>query len=185
MKGIIFTEFLELVEEKFGLAVLDDILDRANDQGIYTAVGSYDHRKLVSLIVHLSQVTGIPVEQLQEVFGEAVFDNLLASISNRSSLHQCHSTFQFIRHVEEYIHVEVKKLYPDAKPPEFIFIEQDRMKMVFDYKSARCMGHVCLGLMRGCAKHFGEELAIQMETLNPTGSHVRFNVALVKGKQDG
>ncbi|RZQ02504.1 hypothetical protein D8T65_09780 [Vibrio vulnificus] len=127
MKGIIFTEFLELVEEKFGLAVLDDILDRANDQGIYTAVGSYDHRKLVSLIVHLSQVTGLSVEQLQEVFGEAVFD----------------------------------------------------------YKSARCMGHVCLGLMRGCAKHFGEELAIQMETLNPTGSHVRFNVALVKGKQDG
>ncbi len=142
MKGIIFTEFLELVEEKFGLTVLDDILDRAGDEGVYTAVGSYDHRKLVSVIVHLSQVTGLSVEQLQEVFGEAVFDNLLASISNRSSLHQCHSTFQFIRHVEEYIHVEVKKLYPDAKPPEFIFIEQDRMKMVFDYKSARCMGHV-------------------------------------------
>ncbi len=106
MKGIIFTEFLELVEEKFGLTVLDDILDRAGDEGVYTAVGSYDHRKLVSLIVNLSQVTGLSVEQLQEVFGEAVYDNLLASISNRSSLHQCHSTFQFIRHVEEYIQLQ-------------------------------------------------------------------------------
>ncbi|MDF5144426.1 guanylate cyclase, partial [Vibrio parahaemolyticus] len=27
MKGIIFTEFMELVEEKFGLDVLDQVLD--------------------------------------------------------------------------------------------------------------------------------------------------------------
>ncbi|MEF1306773.1 guanylate cyclase, partial [Vibrio owensii] len=27
MKGIIFTEFMELVEDKFGLEVLDQVLD--------------------------------------------------------------------------------------------------------------------------------------------------------------
>ncbi|MCV6038781.1 heme NO-binding domain-containing protein, partial [Escherichia coli] len=30
MKGIIFTEFMELVEEKFGLDVLDQVLDLSN-----------------------------------------------------------------------------------------------------------------------------------------------------------
>ncbi|MDW1810083.1 heme NO-binding domain-containing protein, partial [Vibrio sp. Vb2362] len=44
MKGIIFTEFMELVEEKFGLDVLDQVLDLSNDEGVYTAVGSYDHK---------------------------------------------------------------------------------------------------------------------------------------------
>ena len=77
MKGIIFTEFMELVEEKFGLDVLDQVLDLSNDEGIYTAVGSYDHKDLVKLIVNLSKVSGVPPEQLQEVFGECVFLNLL------------------------------------------------------------------------------------------------------------
>ncbi len=60
MKGIIFTEFMELVEEKFGLDVLDQVLDLSNDEGVYTAVGSYDHKDLVKLIVNLSKVSGVP-----------------------------------------------------------------------------------------------------------------------------
>lgn len=79
MKGIIFTEFMELVEDKFGLEVLDQVLNLSNDEGVYTSVGSYDHRDLVKLIVNLSKVSDIPVEKLQEVFGECVFENLLKS----------------------------------------------------------------------------------------------------------
>ncbi|GAL28660.1 guanylate cyclase-related protein [Vibrio variabilis] len=33
MKGIIFTEFMELVEEKFGLDVLDEVLEMSGDEG--------------------------------------------------------------------------------------------------------------------------------------------------------
>ncbi|TON45787.1 guanylate cyclase, partial [Vibrio parahaemolyticus] len=69
MKGIIFTEFMELVESKFGLEVLDQVLELSDDEGVYTSVGSYDHRDLVKLIVNLSKVSDIPPEQLQEVFG--------------------------------------------------------------------------------------------------------------------
>ncbi|MGF1754528.1 heme NO-binding domain-containing protein, partial [Vibrio makurazakiensis] len=49
MKGIIFTEFLELVEQKFGLDMLNEVLKLSGDGGVYTSVGSYDHRKLVIL----------------------------------------------------------------------------------------------------------------------------------------
>ncbi|EOG7766780.1 heme NO-binding domain-containing protein, partial [Vibrio parahaemolyticus] len=56
MKGIIFTEFMELVESKFGLEVLDQVLELSDDEGVYTSVGSYDHRDLVKLIVNLSKV---------------------------------------------------------------------------------------------------------------------------------
>ncbi|MDW2459148.1 heme NO-binding domain-containing protein, partial [Vibrio sp. 1249-1] len=100
MKGIIFTEFMELVESKFGLEVLDQVLELSDDEGVYTSVGSYDHRDLVKLIVNLSKVSDIPPEQLQEVFGESVFLNLLRSIPSHASLQQCDNTFQFVRHVE-------------------------------------------------------------------------------------
>ncbi|WP_375753998.1 heme NO-binding domain-containing protein [Vibrio sp. HN007] len=174
MKGIIFTEFMQLVEQKFGLEVLDSILDDAEDDGVYTTVGSYDHRSLVKLIVSLSEKTGVSATKLQEVFGETVFDNLYQTIPNQAGLKECQTAFQFIRHVEDYIHVEVKKLYPESNPPRFDFISESETEMVFDYQSARCMSHVCLGLVNGCAKHFNEQLTVKMQNVDPQGREVRF-----------
>ena len=41
MKGIIFTEFLDLVEEKFGLAMVDKIIKQSQleSKGIYKSIG--------------------------------------------------------------------------------------------------------------------------------------------------
>ncbi|BCN24121.1 heme NO-binding domain-containing protein [Vibrio alfacsensis] len=178
MKGIIFTEFMELVESHFGLEVLDQVLEASHDEGIYTSVGSYDHRSLVKLIVNLSKTTDIPAEKLQEIFGETVFLNLLRTIPPQASLVKSDHCFQFIRHVEEYIHVEVKKLYPDAEPPRFEFISETETHLVMNYKSARCMSHVCFGLIKGCAKYFNQTVDIEMEPLNASGSEVKFNVTL-------
>ena len=58
MKGMIFTEFLEMVENAYGWEVQENIIDAAalpND-GAYTAVGTYDHQELVSLVVALSKL---------------------------------------------------------------------------------------------------------------------------------
>lgn len=179
MKGIIFTEFMDLVEQKFGLDELDSLLLESDDSGVYTSVGSYDHRKLVKLIIQLSKRTGISPEQLQRVFGQSAFKNLFNSLPNNSSLQECKSSFQFIKLVEDYIHIEVKKLYPEANPPRFDFISETSTEMVFDYVSVRCMSHVCLGLMEGCAEFYNDELSIAMEKVSSDGSQVRFKVDLI------
>jgi hypothetical protein len=180
MKGIIFTEFMDLVEQKFGLEALDSLLADSGDPGIYTAVGSYDHRNLVKLIVQLSKKTGISPEELQRVFGQSVFHNLYNTLPNNNSLQACKTSFQFIKLVEDYIHIEVKKLYPEANPPSFYFISESETELVFDYVSARCMSHVCLGLMEGCAEFFNEELSMSMNNVEDDGSRVRFTVNLVE-----
>lgn len=179
MKGIIFTEFMDLVEQKFGLEVLDSILSNADDSGVYTAVGSYDHRQLVKLIVELSKQSGIPPEELQRVFGQVVFSNLYNTLPDNSSLQACKTSFQFVKLVEDYIHIEVKKLYPEANPPKFDFVSESETEMVFDYVSARCMSHVCFGLLEGCAAFFNEELSLSMNNLTSDGNKVRFTVNLV------
>lgn len=174
MKGIIFTEFMELVEREFGLTVLNNILDAADDSGVYTAVGSYDHQQLLRLIHALSHVTGMPTAELQQHFGEAVFAHLLASLPPHASLIKSQTCFQFIRHVEEYIHVEVKKLYPDANPPRFSFLFETEQRLEMNYQSGRCMAHVCFGLIQGCARHFGEQIDVEMTALDESGSKVNF-----------
>ncbi|MBA5761613.1 heme NO-binding domain-containing protein [Vibrio sp. 404] len=180
MKGIIFTEFMDLVEDRFGLDVVDQILDSAEDSGIYTTVGSYDHKQLVKLIIELSKITELPAETLQQVFGQSVFKNLYSTLPPSASLSECKNSFQFVRLVEDYIHIEVKKLYPEANPPKFEFISESESELVFDYKSVRCMSHVCFGLVQGCADHFGEVIDISMSEQSKDNSHVRFQLSLVE-----
>ncbi len=176
MKGIIFTEFLELVEEQFGLEVLDEVLAMSEDEGVYTSVGSYDHKQLVKLIVNLSKKTNIDPETLQKVFGKTVFKTLLNSLPDDASVSKSKTTFQFLRHVENYIHVEVKKLYADANPPTFVFISESESEMVMDYHSARCMAHVCCGLIEGCAEFYKENISVELLQTNEDQSVVRFSL---------
>ena len=68
MLGMIFTELLELVENKYGYQVVDQLLanDQLPSQGIYTAIGSYDHSELLVLAKQLSEIvdtSGAPISQ--------------------------------------------------------------------------------------------------------------------------
>ncbi|MEZ9626641.1 nitric oxide sensor HnoX [Aliivibrio fischeri] len=174
MKGIIFSEFLELVEDKFGLDVCQQMLDENDDEGAYTTVGTYDHKHLVKLIISLSKVTGVSIEDLQQVYGKSVFLTLFQSMPELDG--QALNTFEFIKQVESYIHLEVKKLYAEANPPRFKFISSTETEMVMDYISARCFSHVCFGLILGCAEHFNESIDIQMAPILDDGSQVRFTL---------
>ncbi len=41
------------------LELLEEVLEMSEDEGIYTSVGSYDHKDLVKLIINLSKKTDI------------------------------------------------------------------------------------------------------------------------------
>ena len=57
MKGVIFTEFTELVEETFSMALMDDIIDECHlsSGGAYTSVGFYDYKEILELVSCLSK----------------------------------------------------------------------------------------------------------------------------------
>lgn len=75
MKGIIFTEFLDLVEEKFGLAMVDKIIQQSKlaSKGIYTSIGTYSFSEMLQLLQHLSANTKISIDDLLLVYGEHLF----------------------------------------------------------------------------------------------------------------
>jgi hypothetical protein len=66
MKGIVFTEFLELVEDKFGLEMVDSIITNSNlgSSGIYTAIGTYSFSEMLQLLQNLSAKTRLSVNDL-------------------------------------------------------------------------------------------------------------------------
>jgi len=90
-----------------------------------------------------------------------------------------HSTFDVLYALDDMIHRQVRGLYPDAELPRFDVIERSAKRMVVIYSSKRHFADLAEGLIRGCAGHFNEKVAITREQL-PTddGSRVRFTLAL-------
>lgn len=163
MKGIVFSEFLELVENRFGYDMVDTIIENANlpHNGIYVSGGTYPHTEMVSLVVALSKESEIPVDKLLQIYGEHLFGRLISLYPTLADGKK--TPFEFMAGIDNYIHVEVRKLYPDAELPKFITVDYSEDSIVLDYISERGMQDFGVGLMKGCAVFYKTELAIRYE----------------------
>jgi hypothetical protein len=81
MKGMVFTEFLEMVEEQFSPEIADRIVEAADlpSGGIYPAVGTYDHVEMLQLVTQLGQETGLAAPEVIQAFGKYLFGRFVAS----------------------------------------------------------------------------------------------------------
>ncbi len=176
MKGVVFTEFLEMVEDRFGYEVVDHILSASDlkSDGAYTAVGTYEHGEMVQLVTHLSEKTNTPVPVLLKEYGKYIFDYFLKKYEAFFSPHQ--STFDFLDSIEDHIHVEVKKLYPEAELPKIDTSRPDDNTMVMIYNSRRKMSDFAEGLIEKSMDHYGEKMNIHKEILEADGTRVKFTL---------
>ncbi len=127
MKGVIFTEFLELVETGFGMEAADRVITRGcpmHNCG-FTSVGTYDYRDLISMVGELSALTNQPPEVLVHAFGKHMFARFSQRLSRAFERSRRPSSCYW--RVEEVIHVEVKKINPDAELPSFTFLQPIRI----------------------------------------------------------
>ncbi len=163
MKGVVFTEFLEMVERRFGLDVADQVIASAAgaSAGAYTAVGTYDFAELARMVSALSGLVGVGVPDLLRAFGREMFPALYRSYPGLVERYQ--TVRDFLMDIDGYIHAEVLKLYPDAELPSFscTAIERGGLEMV--YRSTRPLADFAEGLIAGCAEHFGEEVQLKRE----------------------
>lgn len=173
MKGVVFTEFFALVEDLFGIDMVDDVIDDADPEsgGAYAAVGTYSHREMADLVTALSSRVEIPVPDLLRTFGEKLFAKFATSYP--ALFEGQTDAFNFIENVESYIHVEVRKLYPDAELPRFETIEASPNKLVLLYISTRHLEDFAHGLMIGALAHFDQEAEIHRE---PTENGIQFTL---------
>jgi len=176
MKGIIFTEFLELVEDKFGLAMVDKIITQSelDSGGAYTAVGTYEFTEMLQLISNLSENTDISVDDLLMVYSEHLFAALIKSHPNLVEHYK--DPMDLLASIENHIHVEVQKIYPEAQLPTFKLEERTDTKMVMVYKSDKALYMLGKGLMLETFKLFKVPANIGFEKLNEQGTEVRFTI---------
>jgi hypothetical protein len=175
MKGIVFTEFLEMVENKFSPELADRIIEGAEvpSGGVYTAVGTYSHTEMIGLVRCLSKETGIDSAELMRSFGGHMFERFYVLFPKY--FEGLNSSFEFMEKIEDYIHVEVRKLYPEAELPSFVCETSEPGCLRLTYRSSRPFATLAEGLIRGCVAHYREAADIEIEDLSDgEGTAARF-----------
>jgi len=179
VKGIVFKEFADMLEATFGADMYDSLVEACDlpSGGVYTAVGTYDHTELVALVVELSKRTGLDATTLVQAFGKYLFgrfNELFPVFFNHDN------AFSFLESIENVIHVEVLKLYPEATLPRFDSeIADDGNTMHLTYYSTRHFADLAIGLIQGTFEHWGEEIQLSMEDLT-TDEEQKVRFTMVK-----
>ncbi|PQJ31625.1 hypothetical protein BST92_06640 [Nonlabens arenilitoris] len=176
MKGIVFTEFLDLVEEKFGLGMVDQIIEQSElpSNGVYTSIGTYSFAEMLQLIQNLSANTGLSIDQLLLAYGEHFFNVIENSYPGLLATYK--DPIEMLSSIENHIHIEVRKIYPDAELPTFEVLEKSDQHLIMIYKSSRAMHHFGLGLMNRTFAHFEMTSNIKIEKIKEDGTEVKFTI---------
>ncbi len=177
MLGIVFSEFIEMVETEFSEDVADQMIEGVESDlesgGSYTAVGKYDHAEMLTLVTKLSQITEVPVPKLVEAYGKHLFGRFHARYP--AFFEGIDNSFDFLEGIEDRIHTEVRKLYPESELPGFELPESEASEMIMDYSSSRPFAPLAYGLIQGCIEYFGEDVSVDWQDLSEgEGTKARF-----------
>lgn len=176
MKGLVFCEFLEMVEEKFGYEIVDEIIEKSDlpSKGVYTSVGTYSHHEMFALVSQLSAKLKVPISKLFYTYGEYVFG--VFGRAYKELVAEYTDAFQFLCRVEDTIHVQVLKLYPEAELPTIEIRSYEPNKLELIYTSQRKMSDFAEGLIQGCLNHFKEDANISKTDLCDDQTQVLFTI---------
>lgn len=177
MKGIIFTEFMELVEEAFGLETVDAIVQNTElkSGGSYTSLGTYSHRELLALVGALSAHTGVSASDLVQTFGKHLIKTFTSKFAEFFDAEP--DTLAFLTKIEGHIHMEVRKLYDNTELPTFECEYETDNVLLVTYRSHRPFADLAHGMIEATGEHYNNKLNITRQDLTSEEQYcVKFRV---------
>jgi len=158
MQGIIFNLLEEIVTRDFGANTWDDLLDGAQLDGAYTAFVNYPDEELLKLV----SVASAALDKLEADIIKWFGQQAIALLAERYTVFftGCENTRAFLLTLNDIIHPEVRKLYPDADVPDFDYDASHTDHLVLRYKSSRQICALAEGLILGAGDYYDEPISI-------------------------
>lgn len=179
VKGVIFNLLEQVVSDAHGPKTWELLLRDTGLDGTYTSIGSYPDEDLLALVRAGSNRLGVAEGDLIRWFGEASLPLLAERYPEFFEDHTSLSTF--LPTLNDVIHAEVRKLYPEAVVPVFGFVETTPDRVVMTYDSPRRMCPLAEGFIDGAAEYFDEKVDIeQPECMLRGDAHCIIEVSIVR-----
>ncbi|NND81863.1 MAG: hypothetical protein HKN50_05470 [Gammaproteobacteria bacterium] len=176
MKGIILTEFVEFLEQTVGENTAQKIIDDSQvaSEGAYSRVGQYDYHELIQLLTQSVAETEQQAEVLLQGFADHMFK--VFKRDYQVFFEGTDNAISMLIQIDNHIHVEVQKLYPDAELPKFDYTLQGS-QLTLRYQSPRPFAQVAYALVGACLKYFGDKEKLISSELSQDLKSATFVVA--------
>jgi predicted hydrocarbon binding protein len=153
-----------MIEDKYGFDISDEVIVSSGLDGIYSQAGNYPVTQMFQLVDSLSKLINVSSQEIVYMYGKYLFKILIKIYP--LSVEKYKNSFEFISNVEDIIHPEVKKLYPDSELPNFEIIIFNDKELKIMYKSTKPLMELAKGLMVGCANYYDEDIDISYTQQN-------------------
>jgi hypothetical protein len=181
MKGVVFNLLEEVIILEHGEQVWDAVLDGAGVSGAYTSLGNYDDAEFGRLIGAASAKLGIEPAAMMQSFGRRGMPILAERYPHFFEPYG--STRRLLKHLNDIIHPEVRKLYPAADVPFFDFQDWPNGVVLLGYESPRRLCALAHGFIEGAADHFRETVAVeQVRCVERGAARCEFLITLPQGR---
>ncbi len=178
MKGIILSEFVEFLESSLGPDQAQIVIDKSgvSSGGAYSRVGHYDYQELIQLLTHAAAESETEASELIEKFSQHLF--MVFKRDYSVFFDGVESAAQMLSQIDDHIHVEVKKLYPDAELPKFEYVNTGD-NLILDYSSPRPLAAVAQALVMACIQYFGNREKLVSSEISDDQCSAKFVIQIL------
>ena len=144
----------EFIVENYGEATFDEILDECTlkTKEPFVGPGTYPDEDLMEIVIKASEKLGITPDQALFAYGKYIFPKLVAAVPKFVEPYD--HPKDFLKTINDVIHIEVKKMYSHAYTPEFKYFDTEEDKLIIQYSSKRKLYALMGGLIEGVANYF-------------------------------
>ena len=161
MKGVIFNVLEDFIVENWGVETFETIFAKCplHHRDGHIAPETYPDSDLTALVKTTCEELGIEPNQAIEVFGEYLFPQLARRYPIFLEGHE--DPIEFLKTVDDVIHVEVRKLMQETALPKLAFHhDPENNDLIIDYRSKRQLCVLLKGLLAGVQNHFDANFEI-------------------------
>ena len=154
MKGMVFNLLEAFICEGWGDDKYEEILALCplKTKEPFVGPGTYPDSDLMAIATKTAEILQLPAPQAIRAFGRYSFPKLAEKFPQFLEGHA--DPLSFILSVEGIIHVEIRKLFPSAITPSFVYRQVDESRLLIEYRSDRKLCAFMEGLIEGVSDYF-------------------------------
>jgi hypothetical protein len=166
MHGSIFVLLKRFIENTYDYSTWIKLVEAAGlEQATYEMWEMYPTRELLALVHAASELSGEPVYNLMEKYGEFLVPDLL--MVYKKYVNPQWRTYDMLLHTENSMHGAVKREDNRTNPPMLLVTKVGSKQLIVDYYSKRKMSGIAVGIIKGIAKHYNESDSVSVTRLTP------------------
>lgn len=176
MHGTILTLLKRYVQTQYDHSTWVKLVEATGlESGDFSHKEVYPDEHVYALVGHAAAMTGIPAGELHEKFGEYLVPDLMYMY--QKYVNPEWRTLEMLENTEHAMHDRVRLQHTENAPPVLSTTRLNANEVLINYVSARRMGGLAVGIVRGLAAYFDEADRIDvMPTMSEDGEHVQIHV---------